>query len=100
MPASNLEVLEKSDLPPGQARAILQAVDTELVLRNYATKDDLTAAKVELKADLTAAVHSLELKIEGLRTEMHKLASTLVLWTAGFWLSAIALLFGLFKWLK
>ena len=100
MHATSLELLEKSALPPHQARAILQAVDTELILRSYATKDDLSAAKVELRAEIQATRASLELKIEGLRTEMHQLGTKLILWCAGSLLSAVGITISLFKWLK
>ncbi|HVW19898.1 MAG TPA: hypothetical protein VHC86_01680 [Opitutaceae bacterium] len=91
MHASSLERLEKSESPARQARAILQAMDAELAARD---------SHLATKTDLAAAVHALELKMEGLRIEMREVGTKWVLWSAEFWLSGIGVLFSLLKWLK
>ena len=70
--------LRAAELPANQAEAIAAAIGAA-VLEGAATKDDVIAAKTELKADIAAVkaelkadFAGLELKIEQLRTEMER----------------------------
>src|SRR5205807_3224056 len=69
--AASLEILEKADVPPAQARAIVQAIEIEIAgaRDTLATKHDLLVLRNELSEKLTE-------KIGDLRTEMHSLASS------------------------
>ena len=62
MQTASLDLLEKTQLPPNQARAILQAMELEI-----------TAHEVGFctRAELKDAVHSLELKIEALHADLN-----------------------------
>ena len=64
MKTSSLELLEKTQLPPAQARAILQVMEGELTSREES---------LATRADLRDGLHGLELKSEALRTEMQAL---------------------------
>lgn len=64
MKTASLELLEKTQLPPAQARAILEVMESELAFREGALAS---------KADLRDGLHGLELKIEGLRGELQGL---------------------------
>jgi hypothetical protein len=84
MQAASLEVLEKANLPAPQARAIVQAIEIEIAAARdtLATKQDtllLRQDMAELGHDLRQAIsdmrHGLELKIEGMRSEIHASAS-------------------------
>ncbi len=61
MQTNSLDLLEKAKLPPDQARAILKVMEAE-----FATHNDTFATK----SDLLAVGHSLELKIESVRSEL------------------------------
>jgi hypothetical protein len=82
MQAASLEVLEKANLPAPQARAIVQAIEIEIAgaHTSLATKDD---------------VHRLELKIEGLRSEIHTTASSSARQQYAALLGQMAVLLGL-----
>ncbi len=56
MKSDSLDLLEKSQLPPAQARAILKVMESE-----FATHDRALATKSDF--------HGLELRLEGLRAE-------------------------------
>src|SRR5205085_11269159 len=68
--AASLEILEKADVPPAQARAIVQAMEIEIAgaRDTLATKHDLLVLRNELSEKITE-------KTAELRTEMHSLAS-------------------------
>jgi hypothetical protein len=61
MQAESLEVLEKADVAPTQARAIVRAVEIEIA----GAKDTLAT-----KHDLLTLENRLDSRINGLRTEM------------------------------
>ena len=75
MQAASLEVLEKANLPPLQARAIVQAIEIEIAgaRDTLATKQDV----VQLRQDMSDMRHGLEIKLEGVRTEIHASASSI-----------------------
>jgi hypothetical protein len=65
MQTSSLDVLEKSDLPPAQARAILKVMETEMTAAHevLATRADLADLKMmlaELRADLRVEIRQVE----------------------------------------
>lgn len=55
MQAESLDILEKADVPPSQARAIVRAIEIEIsgAQQTLATKQDLH----ELRSDLRAEIH-------------------------------------------
>ena len=63
--------LRAAELPANQAEAIAAAIGAA-VLEGAATKDDLAATKIELKAEIDQVRTSLELKMEQLRTEIER----------------------------
>ena len=87
MKTSSLELLEKSQLPPAQARAILQVMESELSLHDtaLATKSDL---------------RDLELKLETLRAELVGEIKGTIRWNFAFWIAQLAAIAGILKLLK
>ena len=71
MQTTSLDLLEKTQLPANQARAILQAMELEM-----AAHQEELATKNELKD----ALHGLDLRIEALRGELKGLESRLTRW--------------------
>lgn len=69
MQAESLEILEKADVPPAQARAIVRAIEVEIggAQHTLATKQDLQ----DLRSDMR------EMRSE-LRVEIHASASNTV----------------------
>ena len=61
MQAESLEVLEKADVPPGQARAIVRAIEIELsgAAHTLATKQDLHELRAELRVEIQASASSV-----------------------------------------
>jgi hypothetical protein len=72
MQTASLDLLEKTKLPPDQARAILKVMEAEFATHRaeLATKADLDATKADLRVALREYTHALELKIESLRGEL------------------------------
>ncbi|HXY96924.1 MAG TPA: hypothetical protein VEH00_08120 [Steroidobacteraceae bacterium] len=72
--AASLEILEKANVPPAQARAFVQAIEIEIAgaKDTLATKQDLLV----MRNDLLVLRNELTEKIAGLRAEMHALASS------------------------
>jgi len=60
MSLTSLEILEQAQFPPAQARAIARAIEID----SLAHREDLAT-----KADLAELRHSLELAIEGVKTD-------------------------------
>ena len=71
MNATSLEILEKTQLPPNQARAILQVMELELTARE---------SSLATKSEVKDALHSLELRIESLRGEFKESEGRLMRW--------------------
>jgi hypothetical protein len=86
MLAASLEILERAQVPPLQARAIMQAIELELGAQRdvLATKQDMSL----LRHDLQEMRHDLEMKIE-------KIRSDLVRWVFTVGLGQTAAVFGL-----
>jgi hypothetical protein len=74
MKTISLEILEKTQLPADQARAILQVMELEINARveAFATKGDL-------KDVVKDAVHALELRMEGLESRLTRWVFTCML---------------------
>jgi len=90
MLAASLEILERAQVPPLQARAIVQAIELELVAQRdvLATKQDISLLRHEFRGDLQEMRHDLEIKIE-------KIRSDLVRWVFTVGLGQTAAVFGL-----
>ena len=109
MKTSSLDLLEKTQLPPAQARAILQAMEVEFAVRDsaLATKSDLRDGLHGLELairDSTLAskieLHGLELKLEGMRTELIGEIKGTVRWNFAFWIAQLAAMAGILRLLK
>ena len=72
MQVESLEVLEKADMAPAQARAIVRAIEIEIAgaKDTLATKQDLLLLRQELRQELHDGMSDL-------RTEMAELRATL-----------------------
>ena len=86
MQAASLEILEKANLPAPQARAIVQAIEIEIAgaRDTLATKQDTLLLRQDtaelghdLRQEMSDMRHGLELKIEGVRSEVHASASSI-----------------------
>ena len=88
--AASLEILEKANVPPTQARAFVQAIEIEIAgaKDTLATKLDLLVLRNELSEKLIGAT-------AGLRTEMHALASSNVRQMYAAMLGQTAVLLGI-----
>jgi hypothetical protein len=89
MQAESLEVLEKADVAPAQARAIVRAIEIELrsAKDTLATKEDVRSLGQELRQEMA------EMRGE-LRAEMHATASSIVRQMYGALLGQMAVLLG------
>ena len=98
MKTSSLEVLERTLLPPAQARAILQVMESELAAHesSLATKADLLATR----ADLLGGLHRLELKLEAQRADLIGEIKGTVRWNFAFWVAQLAAIAAFLKLLK
>jgi len=65
--AESLEVLEKADLAPAQARAIVRAIEIELdsAKDTLATKQDLAQMRGDLRAEIRASASSVVREMYG-----------------------------------
>ena len=72
MQAATLEILEKADLPPRQARAIAQAIELEMAAGHaaIATRHDLHDLRHELKADLRDLRNEIKVNMAEHKTEL------------------------------
>jgi len=70
MKTISLDILEKTQLPLNQARAILEAMELEINAR-----EEILATK----SDLNNAFHALELKMEGLEGRLTRWVFTCML---------------------
>jgi hypothetical protein len=89
MQAESLEVLEKADVAPAQARAIVRAIEIELrsAKETLATKEDIRSLGQELRGEMA------ELRGE-LRADIHASASSMVRQMYGALLGQLAVLLG------
>jgi hypothetical protein len=107
METKSLEVLEKSQLPPEQARAILQVMEAEFATDELATKADLerfaTKADFELfatKADLERFATKADLERFATKADLAELKAELMKWTFLFWVGQMAAVLAIIKYLK
>jgi len=125
MKTKSLEVLEKSQLPPEQARAILQVMEAEFAtdelatktdlerfatktdLERFATKTDLErfATKTDLerfatKADLERFATKVDLERFATKGDLSELKAELTKWTFVFWVGQMAITLAVIKYLK
>jgi hypothetical protein len=72
MQAESLEVLEKADVPPAQARAIVRAIEIELdgAKDTLATKHDLQLHLQLLRSEMSALRSELREEMAGQRGEL------------------------------
>ena len=98
MKTTSLEILERTQLSPEQARAILQVMESELAAHDgaVASKGDLLAAK----ADLLSGLHGLELKLEAQRSDLIGEIKGAIRWNFAFWVAQLAAIAGILKLLK
>ena len=89
MQAESLEVLEKADVAPAQARAIVRAIEIELsgAKDTLATKLDVLLLRQELRQEMA------EMRGE-LRAEIHASASSITCHMYGALLGQMAVLLG------
>ncbi len=73
MQAESLEVLERAELPPAQARAIVRAIEIELVGAEdrLATKHDVRSLAQELRQDMTNLRVELHVGLSGITRQMY-----------------------------
>jgi hypothetical protein len=73
MQAESLEVLEKASVAPAQARAIVRAIEIELIgaPETLATKNDLAVLGVDLRGEMTALRAEVAKQCGELRAEVY-----------------------------
>lgn len=94
MKTESLDILQNSELPAAQARAILKVMELEMATAygQLATRADLRAELAEVKADLRAEI--AEVKAD-LRAETAAVRADLMRWTLTCLLGQTAVLLGL-----
>ena len=95
MKTASLDVLERSQLPPAQARAILEVMESEFALRDspLATKNDLQ--ELELRIDIKFAALRGDLK-----TDIAAQSGQMLRWNFAFWIAQLGAIAGILKLLK
>jgi uncharacterized protein involved in exopolysaccharide biosynthesis len=77
MQAESLEVLEKADVAPAQARAIVRAIEIEIEIAGakdiLATKSDLAMLRQDLRQEMSELRQELRQEMSELRQEMSEL---------------------------
>ena len=105
MKTASLELLEKTLLPPAQARAILKVMESELAVREgaLATRADLREAVQALRAEMQV----FRTDLQTLRTEMQTQRAELigeikgtVRWNFVFWVAQLAAMAALLRALR
>ncbi len=91
MKTTSLDILEKSELPLAQARAILSVMESELLMRDssLATKNDLH--ELELRMDV---------KFANLETKVAAQIGQMLRWNFAFWIAQLGAIAGILKLLK
>jgi predicted Holliday junction resolvase-like endonuclease len=79
MQAESLEVLEKADVAPAQARAIVRAIEIEIAgaKATLATKSDLALLGQDLRHEMTELRQELRQEMSELRQELRREMSDL-----------------------
>jgi hypothetical protein len=97
MQAESLEILEKADLPSGQARAIVRAIEIELVgaRDTLATKHDILGLRQEISG-VQSELHQEMAELRGeLKAEIHTSASGITRQMYASLLGQMAVLLGI-----
>jgi hypothetical protein len=98
--AESLEVLEKADVPPAQARAIVRAIEIEIggAKDTLATKHDLHTLRSDLREEMSALRSELRQEIAEtrgeLKAEIHGSASSVTRQMYAALLGQMAVLLG------
>ena len=97
MQAATLEILEKADLPPHQARAIAQAIELEVSAghTSLATRQDLLEVKHEIQVLRQDFQKDLQVTKQELRAEIADSKSEVVRWVFLCILGQSAMLLGI-----
>lgn len=86
MQVESLEILEKAEVAPAQARAIVRAIEVEIAgaRDTLATKHDLLVLKQDVRAlgqdlrtEITESAAKLRTEIAELKGEMHAIGSSI-----------------------
>jgi hypothetical protein len=79
MQAESLEVLEKADVAPAQARAIVRAIEIEIAGAKdvLATKSDLASLRQDLRQEMSELGQELRQEMSDLRQELRQEMSDL-----------------------
>ncbi len=95
MKTASLTILEKSELPPPQARAIFEVMEAELLVRDsgLATKSDLQELIAKMEVNFAIARGET-------RTEIAAMEGKLIRWVFAFWVAQLGVIVGLVKLLK
>lgn len=96
MQAATLEILEKADLPPRQARAIAQAIELEVSAGHsaLATRADFVGLQQGLETKLVGVKHDLELKMSEHKSELVRWVFLCILGQSAMLLGVSYFLFG------
>ncbi len=98
MKTVNLDLLEKSELPPAQARAILHVMESELT--SLATKADLQALQLATKADIQAVQLATKADLHALRADLIGEIKGTIRWNFAFWVAQLGAIAAILKLLK
>ena len=95
MKTSSLDLLEESQLPPAQARAILRVMESELSLHDMAlaTKSDLDLKVEALRGEIRTDLQTLRADLIG------EIKGT-IRWNFAFWIAQLAAIAGILKLLR
>lgn len=97
MQAESLEVLEKADVPSGQARAIVRAIEIEIegARDTLATKHDILMLRQQI-SDVQSGLRQEMAELRGeLRAEIHTSASSIARQMYASLLGQMAVLLGI-----
>jgi hypothetical protein len=79
MQAESLEVLEKADVAPAQARAIVRAMEIEIAgaKDTLATKHDLVLLRQDIRSEISELRVELKSDSAKLEAKIHEIASSI-----------------------
>ena len=96
MQAESLELLEKADVPPAQARAIVRAIEVEIAgaKDTLSTKNDMLLLRQDIQQETGKLGHRIAELRGDLRAEIHASASSVTRQMYAAWLGQMAVLLG------
>ena len=106
MKTASLTILERSELPPAQARAILEVMEAEIVSRDglLATKGDLRELSLATKRDLQELSAKMDVNFAiargETRSEIAAMEGKMIRWVFAVWVAQLGVIVGLVKLLK